>query len=88
VIRDGVRVGVTIGIAFSIGAVGVGVGDCSGVGLGGLLDRCHATSSSVSTSKREAYLAKTMVKNTRTAVNTAVAIANHLIHRESSMRKP
>jgi hypothetical protein len=28
-----------------------------------------------------------MVKNTRLAVNTAVAIANHLIHRESFMRK-
>jgi hypothetical protein len=38
-------------------------------------------------SKREAYLAKTMVKNTRPAVNTAFVIANHLIHRELSMRK-
>jgi hypothetical protein len=28
-----------------------------------------------------------MVKNTRAAVNTAIAIASHLIHRESSTRK-
>jgi hypothetical protein len=28
-----------------------------------------------------------MVKNTRLAANTAVAMANHLIHRESFMRK-
>jgi hypothetical protein len=28
-----------------------------------------------------------MVKNTRPAVNTAFVIANHLIHRESFMRK-
>jgi hypothetical protein len=75
-----------MGIALGIGST-VGLGDGSGIGLEGRLDRCHATSASVSTSKREAYLAKTMVKNTRLAVNTAVAIANHLIHRESSMRK-
>ena len=65
-----------MGIALGIGA-SVGVEDCSGVGLEGWLGRCNATSASVSTSKREAYLAKTMVKNSRTAVNTAVAIANH-----------
>ena len=77
-----------MGIALGIGeAVGVGVRDCSDVGLEGWLGRCDATSASVSTSKREAYLAKTMVKNTRLAANTAVAIANHLIHRESFMRK-
>ena len=75
-----------MGIALGI-AAGVGVGDCSGIGLEGWLDRWDATSASVSVSKREAYLAKTMVKNTRLAVNTAVAIANHLIHRESFMRK-
>lgn len=75
-----------MGIAFGIGAV-VGVGDCSGVGVEGWLDRWDATSASVNVSRREAYLARTMVKNTRQAVNKAVAIANHLIHRESFMRK-
>ena len=75
-----------MGIAFGIGA-GIGVGDCSGSGLKGWLDRWDATSASVSVSKREAYLANTMVKNTRAAVNTAVAIENHLIHRESFMQK-
>jgi len=74
-----------MGIALGTGA-GVGVGDCSGIGLEGWLDRWDATSASVSVSKREAYLAKTTVKNTRLAVNTAVAMANHLIHRESFMR--
>ena len=74
-----------MGIAFGIGA-GIGVGDCSGSGLKGWLDRWDATSASVSVSKREAYLAKTMVKNTRLAANTAVTMANHLIHRESFMR--
>ena len=50
-----------MGIALGIGA-GIGVGDCSGSGLKGWLDRWDATSASVSVSKREAYLAKTMVE--------------------------
>ena len=74
-----------MGIAFGIGS-GVGVGDCSGSGLKRRLDRWDAISASVRVSKREAYLARTMVKNTRLAANTAVAMANHLIHRESFMR--
>jgi hypothetical protein len=73
-----------MGIAFGIGA-GVGVGDCSGIGLESWLDRCDATSASVSVSKREAYLAKTIARNTRLPAKTAVAMANHLIHRESFM---
>jgi len=77
-----------MGMALGIGeAVAVAAGDCSGVGPEGWLLRWDAISASVSVSKREAYLARTMVKNTRLTANTAVAIANHLIHRESFMRK-
>jgi len=65
----------------------VGVGDGSGVGLGNWADRREATSESVNTAKRQVNVAKTMVKNTCAAVNTAIAIASHLIHRGLSMRK-
>jgi hypothetical protein len=37
--------------------------------------------------ERRLNAAKTMVKNTYTAVNTAIALASHLIHRGSVMRK-
>jgi hypothetical protein len=55
--------------------VGAGVGDCSGGGL----ERCEATSESVNTSKRRAYLAKAMVRAIKTtvkAINQAFIIAN------------
>ena len=69
-----------MGIAFSTGSVvGVGVGDCSAVGLESWADLREATSESVNTSKRQTNIPKTIIKATKMMVSQAVTIARNLI---------
>jgi hypothetical protein len=69
-----------MGIAFSTGSVaGVGVGDCSAVGLESWADLREATSESVNTSKRQTNIPKTIINATKMTVSQAVTIARNLI---------
>jgi hypothetical protein len=69
-----------MGIAFSaVSVVGVGVGDCSAVGLESCADLREATNESVNTSKRQTNIPKTIIKATKMMVSQAVTIARNLI---------